>query len=65
MRPDVGHEVLEAEHHPVDEIPQEADRVRNDVRDHAGRLSQHAEQHVLEGEDLLDQADRGIVDTLP
>ena len=30
-----------------------------------GSLGQDAEQHVLEGEDLLDQADGGVVDALP
>ena len=50
---------------PDDEVAEEPDRVGDDVADDAGRLGQDAEQHVLEGDDLLDQPDGGVVDALP
>ncbi len=65
MGSDVGHEILQSLHHPRHQIAEKADRVRDDVGDDAGGLREDAEEHVLEGDNLLDQPDRGIVDALP
>ena len=58
-------ELVEAGLHAADEVAEEADRVVQDRADDAGGAGQHVEQHVLESEDGLDDADSRVIDPLP
>jgi hypothetical protein len=54
------HELAEALLDAVDQVAQELDRRRDDGADHAGRLGQHIEQHVLELANGVDHTHHGV-----
>jgi hypothetical protein len=65
MGQDVADEVLQAELHAGDEIAEESDRIVDDRVDHAGRLGEDRQQHVLELQDRLDEADHRFLNAVP